>query len=88
MSCRDVDPVIARRDQRRRGNPHVDFPRPGRAEHLLEAMANQGGGNFYFIEAPAFIPGIFEREFKTLQRLPYEMWRSLWRSILTSTLRC
>ena len=35
-------------------------------EHLLEAMANQGGGNFYFIEVPADIPGIFEREFKDL----------------------
>jgi len=31
-------------------------------EHLLEAMANQGGGNFFFIEHPQEIPGIFLRE--------------------------
>jgi len=35
-------------------------------EHLLERMANQGGGNFYFIETPADITRIFEREFKEL----------------------
>lgn len=35
-------------------------------EHLLEGMANQGDGNYYFIENPADIPGIFEREFKEL----------------------
>lgn len=35
-------------------------------EHLLEAMSNQGGGNFYYIETPADIPGLFLREFKEL----------------------
>jgi len=35
-------------------------------EHLLEAMANQGGGNFYFIESPLDIPIIFQKEFKDL----------------------
>ena len=35
-------------------------------EHLLEAMSNQGSGNFYFIETPAEIPGIFQREFNEL----------------------
>lgn len=29
---------------------------------LLEYMATQGGGRFYFIESPADIPGIFESE--------------------------
>jgi Ca-activated chloride channel homolog len=31
-------------------------------EHLLEQMANQGGGNFYFIESPQDISNIFLRE--------------------------
>lgn len=35
-------------------------------EYLLEAMSNQGGGNFYFIETPSDIPGLFLREFKEL----------------------
>ena len=35
-------------------------------EHLLEAMSNQGGGNFYFIEHPDSIPVLFQREFKEL----------------------
>jgi len=35
-------------------------------EHLLEAMSNQGGGNFYFIETAGDIAGIFEREFAEL----------------------
>jgi Ca-activated chloride channel family protein len=35
-------------------------------EHLLEAMANQGGGNFYFIDQPGSIPALFLREFKEL----------------------
>jgi len=35
-------------------------------EHLLEAMSNQGGGNFYYIETPAEIPGLFQREFQEL----------------------
>ena len=35
-------------------------------EHLLEAMANQGGGNFYFISSPNLIPELFQREFKEL----------------------
>lgn len=35
-------------------------------EHLLELMANQGGGNFYFIETPERIPEIFARELKEL----------------------
>jgi Ca-activated chloride channel family protein len=34
--------------------------------HLLEAMANQGGGSYYFIETPSDIPGIFSREFQEL----------------------
>lgn len=32
-------------------------------EHLLEGMANQGNGNYYFISSPAEIPSIFAREF-------------------------
>lgn len=32
-------------------------------EHLLEVMANQGGGNFTYIISPEDIPGVFEREF-------------------------
>lgn len=35
-------------------------------EHLLEAMSNRGGGNFYFIEHPNQIPGIFLKEFDEL----------------------
>ena len=35
-------------------------------EHLLEAMANQGRGNFYYIETPMEIPGIFIKEFNEL----------------------
>lgn len=35
-------------------------------EHLLEAMSTQGGGNFYYIEAPSAIPAIFAQEFKEL----------------------
>jgi Ca-activated chloride channel family protein len=35
-------------------------------EHLLEAMSNKGGGNFYFIEHPNDIPGIFLKEFAEL----------------------
>jgi Ca-activated chloride channel homolog len=36
-------------------------------EHLLEAMSNQGRGNFYYIAAPAQIPNLFQREFQELQ---------------------
>ncbi|MEE4194131.1 MAG: VWA domain-containing protein [Anaerolineae bacterium] len=32
-------------------------------EHLLEAMANLGGGNFHFLETVNAIPLVFEREF-------------------------
>ena len=35
-------------------------------EHLLEHMANQGGGRFYFIADPHAIPSIFVQEFKEL----------------------
>jgi Ca-activated chloride channel family protein len=35
-------------------------------EHLLEAMANQGGGNFYYISTPDKIPEIFLQEFNEL----------------------
>jgi len=35
-------------------------------EYLMENMANQGGGRFYFIEDPASIPAIFEQEFQSL----------------------
>ncbi len=35
-------------------------------EHLLEAMSNQGGGNFYYIDKPSSIPDFFLREFKEL----------------------
>ncbi|MEI7990659.1 MAG: VWA domain-containing protein, partial [Chloroflexota bacterium] len=31
----------------------------GYNEHLLEQMANQGGGNFHFIDSPMLIPQIF-----------------------------
>ena len=35
-------------------------------EHLLEHMANQGGGRFYFIADPTAIPSIFVQEFREL----------------------
>ncbi len=35
-------------------------------EHLLEAMANAGGGGFHFLEAMSAIPAAFEREFDEL----------------------
>ncbi len=35
-------------------------------EHLLEALSNQGGGTFYYIETPSEIPGLFRREFQEL----------------------
>lgn len=35
-------------------------------EHLLEAMANAGGGNYYFIDSPAKIAQIFASEFSEL----------------------
>ena len=35
-------------------------------EHLLEAMANQGGGKFYYIGKPREIPAIFARELSEL----------------------
>jgi Ca-activated chloride channel family protein len=35
-------------------------------EHLLEAMSNQGNGNFYYIEAPSQIAYLFAREFHEL----------------------
>ncbi|HZW02476.1 MAG TPA: VWA domain-containing protein, partial [Anaerolineaceae bacterium] len=35
-------------------------------EHLLEGIANRGGGNFYYISRPEEIPGIFHREFSEL----------------------
>ena len=35
-------------------------------EHLLEAMSNQGGGNFYYIDTPQAIPDLFLREFAEL----------------------
>ncbi|WP_066638535.1 vWA domain-containing protein [Desulfolucanica intricata] len=35
-------------------------------EDLLQAMAEAGGGNFYYIEAPEQIPGIFEQELSGL----------------------
>ena len=38
----------------------------GYNEHLLEAMANAGGGNFHFLEAMSTIPIAFEREFDEL----------------------
>ena len=38
-------------------------------EHLLEHMAEHGGGNFYFIENPRAIPQFFAREFDELSRL-------------------
>lgn len=38
----------------------------GYDEHLLEGMANEGGGNFHFIETLNAIPLVFEREFEQL----------------------
>ncbi|NPV75287.1 MAG: VWA domain-containing protein [Anaerolineae bacterium] len=38
----------------------------GYNEHLLELMANQGGGNFYFIASPQEIPIIFAHELSEL----------------------
>jgi Ca-activated chloride channel family protein len=35
-------------------------------EHLLEAMANQGGGNFYYIQTPAQIVDLFNSELQGL----------------------
>lgn len=35
-------------------------------EQLLEVMANNGGGNFYYIVSPMDIPDIFAREFSEL----------------------
>jgi len=35
-------------------------------EHLLEGMANNGSGNFYYISSPQEIPSIFMREFKEI----------------------
>lgn len=38
----------------------------GYDEHLLEAMASNGGGNFHFLETLNAIPLVFEREFLEL----------------------
>ncbi|MHC1740615.1 MAG: VWA domain-containing protein [Anaerolineaceae bacterium] len=38
----------------------------GYDEHLLEGMANNGGGNFHFLETTNAIPLVFEREFNEL----------------------
>lgn len=38
----------------------------GYDEHLLELMANNGGGNFHFLETMNAIPLVFEREFEEL----------------------
>jgi len=38
-------------------------------EHLLEYMANQGGGRFYFIEHPNQIPSIFQQEFQEMMSI-------------------
>ena len=38
----------------------------GYDEHLLEAMASNGGGNFHFLETINAIPLVFEREFLEL----------------------
>jgi Ca-activated chloride channel family protein len=35
-------------------------------EHLLEYMANQGGGKFYYIDTPHNIPAIFQQEFQEM----------------------
>jgi Ca-activated chloride channel family protein len=35
-------------------------------ESLLQSMAQMGGGNFYFIEKPDDIPGLFQSEFRDL----------------------
>ena len=41
----------------------------GYDEHLLEAIANSGGGNFHFLEAIEAIPMVFEREFEELAQV-------------------
>jgi len=38
-------------------------------EKLLEAMANSGDGNYYYVESAGQLPGIFERELKELMGL-------------------
>lgn len=38
----------------------------GYNEHLLEGMANHGGGNYYFIESADQIPGLLMEEFQDL----------------------
>jgi Ca-activated chloride channel homolog len=38
----------------------------GYNEHMLEQMANSGGGNFHFLETLNAIPLVFEREFEEL----------------------
>ncbi|SDO86748.1 Ca-activated chloride channel family protein [Paenibacillus sp. yr247] len=38
-------------------------------EELMEGIANQGGGNFYFIEHPEDIPGIFSKELEGLSSI-------------------
>ena len=43
----------------------------GYNEHLLEAMANSGGGNFHFLETSNAIPLVFEREFNELVEVAY-----------------
>jgi len=35
-------------------------------EHLLEYMANQGGGKFYYIDTPHQIPTLFQQEFQEM----------------------
>lgn len=35
-------------------------------EHLLEVMANQGDGNYYYIDRPESIPAIFQRELEEI----------------------
>ena len=41
----------------------------GYDEHLLEAMANSGGGNFHFLEALNGIPHVFEQEFNEIKNI-------------------
>jgi Ca-activated chloride channel family protein len=38
-------------------------------EDLLEAMAKSGDGNYHYIESPAELPGIFQKEFEMLTTL-------------------
>lgn len=38
-------------------------------EHLLENLANQGGGTFYYIDSPNLIPDLFLKEFKDLAQI-------------------